>query len=136
MWGFNNTMSKKKSSTSGSSKCDSLLSWFGFSEKKITSDFVVFDDGECMDAPLLWPKNGSQEVTPDDYLEFVPGHERGLADSLSGMVIPMPEEEQLDYNLDGISKPKVQRMQGGRMAGHNRFIKPKATKLLGTDELV
>mmetsp|Transcript_4103 Transcript_4103/g.10426 ORF Transcript_4103/g.10426 Transcript_4103/m.10426 type:complete len:320 (-) Transcript_4103:101-1060(-) len=98
MWGLKNTMSEQgvTSRSTGGSKCDSLLSMFGLSKKKKTDDFVVFDDSASMESALLWSKNGSQP-TSDDYLEFVPEHERQLADFHSNVALPTPPEDQVDY---------------------------------------
>ena len=98
MWGLKNTMSEQgvTSRSTGGSKCDSLLSMFGLSKKKKTDDFVVFDDSASMESALLWSKNGSQP-TSDDYLEFVPEHERQLADFHSNVALPTPPEDLVDY---------------------------------------
>jgi len=98
MWGLKNTMSEQgvTSRSTGGSKCDSLLSMFGLSKKKKTDDFVVFDDSASMESALLWSKNGSQP-TSDDYLEFVPEHERQLADFHSNVALPTPPEDPVDY---------------------------------------
>ena len=86
-----------RSSSSGSSKagcCERCLSFFGLSKRKKTDDFVVFDDNASMESSLLWSKN---EATSDDYLEFVPEHERGLANFATSVGLPRPPEDRVDY---------------------------------------
>ena len=97
MYALKDTMPSEgsPSRSSGGSKCD-ILSWFGLTKKKKTDDFVVFDDNASMESSLLWTKNGSQPSS-DDYLEFVPEHERGLADFHSNIALPTPPEDQIDY---------------------------------------
>jgi len=83
---------KKKSCCS----CDWFLSLFGLQKRKKVDDFFVFDDSASMEHSLLWTKNGDQP-TADDYLEFIPEHERGLADQASNLALPKPAEDRCDY---------------------------------------
>mmetsp|Transcript_13179 Transcript_13179/g.21474 ORF Transcript_13179/g.21474 Transcript_13179/m.21474 type:complete len:321 (-) Transcript_13179:70-1032(-) len=102
MWAMKDTMqgtSGRVAPLSGStsdSKWNKFLSWFGLAKRKKTDDFVVFDDNASMESSLLWSKNGAQP-TSDDYLEFVPEHERGLADFTSNVALPTPPEDRVDY---------------------------------------
>lgn len=100
MWKMKDTMSDGRVaplSRSGSdSKCSWCPSWLGFSKRKKTDDFVMFDDNASMESSLLWSKNGSQP-TSDDYLEFVPEHERGLENFHSKVSLPTPPEDRVDY---------------------------------------
>ena len=84
------------SGSTSDSKWNKFLSWFGLAKRKKTDDFVVFDDNASMESSLLWSKNGAQP-TSDDYLEFVPEHERGLADFTSNVALPTPPEDRVDY---------------------------------------
>lgn len=79
------------------SKWNSFLSWFGLAKRKKTDDFVVFDDNASMESSLLWSKTGGGQPSADDYLEFVPEHERGLADFSSNIALPTPPEDRVDY---------------------------------------
>ena len=65
-------------------------------KRKKTDDFVMFDDNASMESSLLWSKNGAQ-ATSDDYLEFVPEHERGLASFTSNVALPVPQPDKYDY---------------------------------------
>lgn len=56
----------------------------------------MFDDNASMESALLWSKDGGQPSS-DDYLEFVPEHERGLASYASNAVMPLPPEDKTDY---------------------------------------
>ena len=103
MWGLKDSMPESKSRVSPlsaskdrSSCCDGFLSMFGFAKRKKTDDFVMFDDDASMESALLWSKDGAQ-ATSEDYLEFVPEHERGLADFGSKVSLPMPPEDRVDY---------------------------------------
>mmetsp|Transcript_19430 Transcript_19430/g.34963 ORF Transcript_19430/g.34963 Transcript_19430/m.34963 type:complete len:178 (+) Transcript_19430:415-948(+) len=88
--------SRQKSSKTNESPCSWFLSMFGLEKRKKIDDFVVFDEQSALDQSLLWPENGSQP-TPDDYLEFAPGHERGLAEQTSNAALPAPPEDRIDY---------------------------------------
>ena len=87
---------RSTSTTSSSSTWNGLLNWFGLSKKKRTDDFVMFDDNASMESSLLWSKDGGQPSS-DDYLEFVPEHERGLANYTSNVALPLPPEDKIDY---------------------------------------
>lgn len=90
------TSQGSSSRSSSQSKCDWLLSLLGLSKRKKTDDMVVFDDSGSMESALLWSKDGSQP-TSDDYLEFVPEHERRVANNFaSSVALPKPPEDQ-DY---------------------------------------
>ena len=56
----------------------------------------MFDDNASMESALLWSKDGGQPSS-DDYLEFVPDHERGLANYTSNVALPLPPEDKMDY---------------------------------------
>ena len=71
-------------------------SWFGFATRKKSEDFVMFDDNASMESALLWSRDGSQP-TSEDYLEFVPEHERGLVSYTSSVPLPMPPADRTDY---------------------------------------
>lgn len=104
MWGMRDNMQgmsiSSSSSVSKSSKsggcCNRFLSLFGLGKRKKTDDFVVFDDTASLESSLLWSKDGAQP-TSDDYLEFVPEHERGLANFTSNVSLPQPPEDRVDY---------------------------------------
>lgn len=89
--------SYRSTSTSSSSISSwNFLSWCGLTKKKRSDDFVMFDDNASMESALLWSKDGGQPSS-DDYLEFVPEHERGLANYASNAVMPLPPEDKTDY---------------------------------------
>jgi len=107
MWGMNTAMGGEGAtdqvapnlrSTSNSSQTWShwFLSLFGLTKRKKTDDFVVFDDGASMESSLLWSKSGGMP-TSDDYLEFVPEHERGLSNFHAAAELPTPPEDRCDY---------------------------------------
>ena len=72
-----------------------LLAWLGIVKKKRTDDLVLFDDNSSLDSALLWSHDG--DPRPDDYLVFVPEHERRLTDFTSTISLPMPPEDRMDY---------------------------------------
>lgn len=87
----------RRTSPSSSSSCCPCLSWLGLSKKRKTDDFVVFDDDASLESSLLWSKEGTQPSS-EDYLEFVPEHERGLADYTSSVTLPEPKfDDRMDY---------------------------------------
>lgn len=103
MWGLKDTMSEhgarvspSTGRSSGGSRMDWFLSLFGLAKRKKTDDFVVFDDNASLESSLLWSKDGAQP-TSEDYLEFVPEHERGLEDFSSKVSMPTPPEDRVDY---------------------------------------
>ena len=104
MWGMKDNMSDTgarvspltRSSSDSSDRCCGILSFFGLTKRKKTDDFVMFDDNASMESSLLWSKNGAQ-ATSDDYLEFVPEHERGLASFTSNVALPIPQPDRTDY---------------------------------------
>lgn len=104
MWGMKDNMSDTgarvspltRSSSDSSERCCGILSFFGLTKRKKTDDFVMFDDNASMESSLLWSKNGAQ-ATSDDYLEFVPEHERGLANFTSNVALPIPQPDRTDY---------------------------------------
>lgn len=104
MWNMKDTMSDEGGArvspltraSSASSKPNWFLSLFGLAKRKKTDDFVMFDDNASMESSLLWSKNGAQ-ATSDDYLEFVPEHERGLASFTSNVALPVPQPDKYDY---------------------------------------
>jgi len=97
MWGLKDTMQgSSRSSSSSNGCCDGLLSMLGLSKRKRTDDFVVFDDNASLESSLLWSKDAAQPAS-DDYLEFVPEHERGLATFTSNVDMPRPPEDRTDY---------------------------------------
>merc|ERR1719491_1670115 len=81
--------------SSGDSPCSWFLSLFGLEKRNKVDDFVVFDDSS-MEQSLLWTKDGNQP-TAEDYLEFVPEHERGLAEQAKSRSMPKPAEDKCDY---------------------------------------
>jgi hypothetical protein len=83
-------------STEASSRSKGFLSWLGLTKRKKCEDFVMFDDNASMESSLLWSGNGGQPSS-DDYLEFVPEHERGLANYTSNVALPTPPEDRVDY---------------------------------------
>lgn len=85
-----------RSGISQSSQSEGWLSWFGLGKSKRTDDFVMFDDNTSMQSALLWSKNGSQPSS-EDYLEFLPDHERLLANYTSGVALPAPPVDRTDY---------------------------------------
>mmetsp|Transcript_8619 Transcript_8619/g.19372 ORF Transcript_8619/g.19372 Transcript_8619/m.19372 type:complete len:323 (-) Transcript_8619:87-1055(-) len=104
MWDMKDTMAEEGatsrvtplSRSTSDSKPNWFLSLFGLAKRKKTDDFVMFDDNASMESSLLWSKNGAQP-TSDDYLEFVPEHERGLANFHSTIGLPTPPEDRMDY---------------------------------------
>lgn len=107
MWGMKDTMGEQVASNQvaplSRSKSDSSQSWsnwflsfFGLAKRKKTDDFVMFDDNASMESSLLWSKNGAQP-TSEDYLEFVPEHERGLSNFHSTVGLPTPPADRMDY---------------------------------------
>lgn len=103
MWGMKDTLpdggssrTSRSSTSSRSGCCDKVLSLCGLGKRKKTDDFVVFDDNASMESSLLWSKDGAQP-TSDDYLEFVPEHERGLANFTASVGLPRPPEDRVDY---------------------------------------
>jgi len=87
---------RSMSTGSDSSSLKGFMSWLGFSKKKRSEDFVMFDDNASMESALLWSKDGGQP-SADDYLEFVPEHERGLANYTSNVALPLPPPDKTDY---------------------------------------
>jgi len=83
-------------SSAGDSPCDRFLALFGLQKRKKVDDFVVFDNNASMEQSLLWSKDGGQPDA-DDYLEFVPEHERDLAERTANQDLPRPEEDTYDY---------------------------------------
>jgi len=103
MWSLRETMLQRdghgarRMSPSSSSSCCPCLSWLGLSKKRKTDDFVVFDDDASLESSLLWSKEGTQPSS-EDYLDFVPEHERGLADYTSNVNLPEPKfDDRMDY---------------------------------------
>lgn len=79
----------------------SKLSWLWCAclcpkKRKKTDDFVVFDDDSSLESSLLWAKNAAQP-TSEDYLEFMPEHEKGLANFASSTKLPKPPVDRYDY---------------------------------------
>lgn len=103
VWSLRETMlqqggraTRRMSPSSSSSWCP-CLSWLGLSKKRKTDDFVVFDDDASLESSLLWSKEGTQPAS-EDYLDFVPEHERGLADYTSSVTLPEPKfDDRMDY---------------------------------------
>ncbi|KAL7483389.1 hypothetical protein ACHAW6_009040 [Cyclotella cf. meneghiniana] len=87
---------RSTSTGSDSSSLKGFMSWLGLSKKKRTEDFVMFDDNASMESSLLWSKDGGQP-SADDFLEFVPEHERGLANYTSNVALPLPPPDKTDY---------------------------------------
>ena len=83
--------------------CDRLLAWCGFTPHNKTDDFVTFDDDSSTTQPLLWSLlwseggGGERPMRADDYLEFVPEHERDLVESALNRSLPRPAEVRCDY---------------------------------------
>jgi len=102
MWEMKDTMRgtsarvSPNSASSNDSAWNRFLGLFGLSKRKKTDDMVLFDDNASMESSLLWSKDGAQPSS-DDYLEFVPEHERGLAEYASNIALPVPPEEKDDY---------------------------------------
>lgn len=103
MWSMKDTLPEQQGARvspmtrpPGESRGNWFLSFFGLAKRKKTDDFVMFDDNASMESSLLWSKNGAQP-TSDDYLEFVPEHERGLANFHSSIGLPTPPEDKVDY---------------------------------------
>jgi len=78
------------------SVCNRFLSFFGLGKKKKIDDLVVFDENASLDQSLLWSKNGPGP-TSNDYLEFVPEHERALTEYTSSLDLPTPPADRVDY---------------------------------------
>jgi len=78
------------------SKCNWFLSLFGAGKRKKTDDFVVFDENATMEDSLLWSQDGTVPSS-DDYLEFVPEHERKLEEFTTSVTLPKPPEDKMDY---------------------------------------
>eukprot|EP00584_Thalassiosira_punctigera_P010271 CAMPEP_0172546050 /NCGR_PEP_ID=MMETSP1067-20121228/15876_1 /TAXON_ID=265564 ORGANISM="Thalassiosira punctigera, Strain Tpunct2005C2" /NCGR_SAMPLE_ID=MMETSP1067 /ASSEMBLY_ACC=CAM_ASM_000444 /LENGTH=177 /DNA_ID=CAMNT_0013332915 /DNA_START=224 /DNA_END=757 /DNA_ORIENTATION=- len=78
------------------SMCVRLLSCLGLKNRKKVDDFVVFDDKASLDQALLWPDNGSRP-NADDYMEFAPEHEKGLAERVSNVRLPSLPKDRTDY---------------------------------------
>jgi len=72
-----------------------LLSWLGIVKKKRTDDLVVFDDNSSLESALLWSNDG--EPCPEDYLVFVPEHEKSLTNFTASISLPAPPEDKTDY---------------------------------------
>lgn len=87
---------RSTSTGSDSSSLKGFMSWLGLSKKKRSEDFVMFDDNASMESSLLWSKDGGQP-SADDFLEFVPEHERGLANYTSNVALPLPPPDRTDY---------------------------------------
>lgn len=88
--------SARSISTGSSSSSWNILSWVGLAKKKRTEDFVMFDDNASMESALLWSRDGGQPSS-DDYLQFVPEHERTLSNYTSSVALPLPPEDKIDY---------------------------------------
>jgi len=65
-------------------------------KRKKTDDFVIFDDDSSLESALLWSKNGTQP-TSEDYLEFMPEHEKGLSSFAQSAKLPRPPVDRFDY---------------------------------------
>ncbi|KAL7434798.1 hypothetical protein ACHAXM_004266 [Skeletonema potamos] len=65
-------------------------------KRKKTDDFVIFDDDSSLESSLLWSKNGTQP-TSEDYLEFMPEHEKGLSNFANSAKLPKPPVDRFDY---------------------------------------
>ncbi len=79
----------------------SKLSWLWCAclcpkKRKKTDDFVLFDDESSLESALLWSKNGTQP-TSEDYLEFMPEHEKGLSNFAQSAKLPKPPADRFDY---------------------------------------
>eukprot|EP00577_Skeletonema_sp_RCC1716_P020282 CAMPEP_0113404992 /NCGR_PEP_ID=MMETSP0013_2-20120614/18702_1 /TAXON_ID=2843 ORGANISM="Skeletonema costatum, Strain 1716" /NCGR_SAMPLE_ID=MMETSP0013_2 /ASSEMBLY_ACC=CAM_ASM_000158 /LENGTH=318 /DNA_ID=CAMNT_0000290665 /DNA_START=23 /DNA_END=979 /DNA_ORIENTATION=+ /assembly_acc=CAM_ASM_000158 len=79
----------------------SKLSWLWCAclcpkKRKKTDDFVLFDDDSSLESALLWSKNGTQP-TAEDYLEFMPEHEKGLSNFAASAKLPKPPVDRFDY---------------------------------------
>mmetsp|Transcript_21682 Transcript_21682/g.35249 ORF Transcript_21682/g.35249 Transcript_21682/m.35249 type:complete len:152 (+) Transcript_21682:108-563(+) len=79
------------------SLCTKLMSMLGFGGKrKRTDDLIMFGENASMESSLLWSEDGTQP-TSDDYLEFVPEHERSLSEFATKVALPKPQEDRTDY---------------------------------------
>jgi hypothetical protein len=56
----------------------------------------VFDDDSSLESALLWSKNAAQP-TAEDYLEFMPEHEKRISNFASSVKLPKPPEDRFDY---------------------------------------
>lgn len=73
-----------------------LLAWCGLERRKRVDDFVVFDDDAALERSLLWSQEGGHPPA-EEYLKFVPGHERDLTEHAANLVLPKPAEDRYDY---------------------------------------
>jgi hypothetical protein len=91
--------SQSHRSSSGSKKSSSnnwFLSLFGLTKRKKVDDMIMFHDNPPMEAPLLWSTNQRTEPSVDDYLNFIPQHERSIA-NYSHVELPLPPVDRTDY---------------------------------------
>ena len=91
--------SQSHRSSSGSKKSSSnnwFLSLFGLTKRKKVDDMIMFHDNPSMEAPLLWSTNQRTEPSVDDYLNFIPQHERSIA-NYSHVELPLPPVDRTDY---------------------------------------
>lgn len=92
------TSTLSKSRKSASSNCwNKFLSMIGLAKQKKIDDFVVFDvdDNTSIERSLLWSSEDGSK--PEDYLEFIPEHERGLTDFAETLALPEPPKDRTDY---------------------------------------
>jgi len=76
--------------------CERILGWFGLERRRRVDDLVILDDNSGLERSLLWSEGGDRPQA-DDYLEFVPEHERGLMETASNASMPKPPEDRYDY---------------------------------------
>lgn len=88
-------LSKSLKRSNSDSKCNWLFSLFGLKKEKKIDDFVVFDDNTSMERSLMW--SGDDASMQEDYLEFIPDHERGLTDFAETVPLPAPPKDRTDY---------------------------------------
>jgi hypothetical protein len=83
--------------SSGNKKSNNwFLSLFGIAKRKKVDDMIMFHDDTSMEAPLLWSSNQRTEPSADDYLNFIPQHERSIA-NYSHVELPLPPVDRTDY---------------------------------------
>ena len=83
--------------SSGNKKSNNwFLSLFGIAKRKKVDDMIMFHDNTSMEAPLLWSSNQRTEPSADDYLNFIPQHERSIA-NYSHVELPLPPVDRTDY---------------------------------------
>lgn len=73
-----------------------FLSLFGRTKRKKVDDMIMFHDNTSIEAPLLWSSDQRTEPSADDYLNFIPQHEKRIA-NYSHVELPLPPADRTDY---------------------------------------